>query len=221
MNEVATRSEIAQDKQWDVDSVYATQQEWDADFAKIPDLLKPVINMRGKLATPEAVATVFEAEDKLGVLLGKLYLYAHMMEDVDTAVGENQARMGKVRSQFAMISGDSAYIRPEILKQSEETLREWREHAALKKFRRTMDLLFREKPHTLSTEEETLLGLASDIFSIPYESFSKLTNADLKFKPVRDAEGAEHAVSNGSFLPLLQSGDRALRKAAFGSIYEG
>ncbi len=87
-------------------------------------------------------------------------------------------------------------------------------------YRRSIDLLLREKPHTLSTEEETLLGLASDIFSLPYESFSKLTNADLKFKPAKDSSGEERTVSNGSFLSLLQDADRELRKSAFGSIYE-
>ena len=221
MTAVATRSEIALNARWDVESVYASPAEWEADFSRIPSLLKPVVDMRGKLTTPEALAKVFQAEDELGLLLGKLHLYAHMMEDVDTTVGENQARMGKIRAQWAKISGDTAYIRPEILMQSEETLKAWRDHDALKGFRRTMDLLFREKPHTLSTEEETLLGLSSDIFSIPYESFSKLTNADMKFKSVHDGAGTEHAVSNGSFLSLLQSTERPLRKAAFGSIYEG
>ncbi|MCC6547603.1 oligoendopeptidase F [Candidatus Sumerlaeota bacterium] len=221
MTTVAARSEIARESQWDVDSIYPSPQQWEADFERIAEHLGPITEMRGRLSTPEALARVFEAEDTLGVLLNKLYLYAHMMEDVDTTVGDNQARMGKVRAQIARINGETAFIRPEVLKQPEETLKAWRDHPALKDFRRTMDLLFREKPHTLGTEEETLLGLSSDVFSIPYEAFSKLTNADMKFKPVRDGDGNERAVSNSSFLPLLQSGDRNLRKAAFASIYEG
>ncbi|HMZ51958.1 MAG TPA: oligoendopeptidase F, partial [Candidatus Sumerlaeota bacterium] len=119
MTVVATRSEIALNARWDVESVYTSPAEWEADFSRIPSLLKPVVDMRGKLTTPEALAKVFQAEDELGLLLGKLHLYAHMMEDVDTTVGENQARMGKIRAQWAKISGDTAYIRPEILMQSE------------------------------------------------------------------------------------------------------
>ena len=46
-----------------------------------------------------------------------------------------------------------------------------------------------------------------------------LVNADLKFDPVRDSSGQEYEVTGGSFIPLMQSPDRELRKAAFESLY--
>lgn len=221
METVKTRDQIPAENKWDVESIYATPEVWEQDLARVPALLKALTDLRGKLTSAQAVAEVFAAEDTLGVLMNKLYLYAHMKEDEDTAVGENQARMGRVRSLFAKISGECAYIRPEILSHPEQTLRSWREEVILMQYRRSIDLLLREKPHTLSTEEETLLGLASDIFSVPYESFGKLTNADLKFSNAQDSKGNEHPVSNGSFYSLLLDGDRTLRRNAFGAIYEG
>lgn len=220
MQSPANRSDINSTHLWDVDSVYATPAVWEEDFKKLDGMLQPVVAMQGKLKSPAAVAKAFVAQDALGLLQGKLYLYAHMKEDEDTNVSDNQARMSRIRSEFAKISGATAWIQPEILEQDEETLRAWTSAAELKDYRRSMELLVREKPHTLSAQEETLLGLAGDVLSNPYESFGKLTNADLKFENAVDAEGNEHPVSNGSLGPLLQSRDRVLRKNAWGSLYK-
>ncbi|CAN5458911.1 oligoendopeptidase F [soil metagenome] len=214
------RSEIPVSQQWDVQSVYATAADWEADFARIPALLKPVVDMRGKLTSAAAVAEVFRAEDELGIVMNRIYLYAHMLEDSDLTVGENQARMGRVRSQYAKIGGELAFIRPEILGQPEATLRAWATEPTLAPYKRSMMELLREKPHTLSVQEETLLGLAGDIFSTARESFGKLTNADMKYDDATDSEGNKHTVTSGSFYSLLQKSDRALRQSAFEQIYK-
>ena len=221
MSQPKLRSEIDPANQWDVDSVYASVEEWEKDFARIGDLLEPIVALKGKLDSPAAVAAVYRAEDALGMLLGKLYLYAHMREDSDLSVGENQARMARMRAQYARIGGEVAFINPQILALPEETIKAWMDAPELKEYRRSLELLLREKPHTLTEAEETLLGLASDLFSTPQEAFGKLTNADLKFADATDAEGHAHPVSNGTFLSLLMKKDRELRRAAFGSIYAG
>ncbi len=221
MSGVKTRDQITSDMTWDSESVYATPEAWEVDFKRLPALLEPVVEMKGKLTTAENVAEVFRREDALSLTLEKLHLYAHMLEDQDTQVGENQARMGRLKSQFAKISGQIAWISPEILTQSEETLNAWANDPALAAFKRSMTLLIRNKPHMLSSEEETLLGLASDALSTPYQTFSVLTNADMTFDPAVDAQGKEHEVTNGSYSVLLQESDRQLRESAFSSIYKG
>jgi oligoendopeptidase F len=221
MSQVKHRSEIQLADQWDVDSVYPSVEAWEADFVRIPDLLAPVLSLKGKLDNPAAVAAVYRAEDELGKLIGKLYLYAHMREDADLSVGENQARMARIRAQYARIGGELAFINPQILALPEATIRAWMDAPELTDYRRSLDLLLREKPHTLSEQEETLLGMASDLFSTPQEAFGKLTNADLKFADALDAKGEKHAVSNGTFFTHLMSNDRELRRSAFGAIYAG
>ncbi|MBI1292158.1 oligoendopeptidase F [bacterium] len=221
MSQVKHRSEFDPADQWDVDSVYPNVEAWEADFVRIPDLLAPITALKGKLDSPAAVAAVYRAEDELGKIVGKLYLYAHMREDVDLSVGENQARMARIRAQYARIGGEVAFINPQILALPEETIRSWMDAPELAEYRRSLQLLLREKPHTLSEQEETLLGMASDLFSTPHEAFGKLTNADMKFTDATDAAGASHQVSNGTFYSLLLSKDRDLRRSAFGAIYAG
>ena len=48
---------------------------------------------------------------------------------------------------------------------------------------------------------------------------SVFRNADLKFPEVEDKDGEKHQLTNGSFVPLLESSDRVLRKNAFDAYY--
>ena len=48
---------------------------------------------------------------------------------------------------------------------------------------------------------------------------SMFRDADLKFPDAVGKDGETHQVTQGSYIPLMQSGDRALRKSAFESMY--
>lgn len=214
------RDQIEKKFKWDVEGVFASPEEWEVEFSQIDSLVQPVLELKGKLTDATAVAEVFAAEDTLGATIEKLYLYAHMKEDEDTSVGTNQARMSRVQAKYAEISGQLAWITPEILAQQEGVLKDWARMEVLAPFRRSMMLLLREKPHTLSAEEETLLGMAGEIFSSPHDSFSKLSNADMTFPDAIDSEKKPHEVTNGTFYTLLLDSDRGLRESAFRSIYK-
>jgi oligoendopeptidase F len=214
------RDQIEKKFKWDVEGVFSSPEEWEVEFSQIDSLVQPVLELKGKLTDATAVAEVFAAEDTLGTTIEKLYLYAHMKEDEDTSVGTNQARMSRVQAKYAEISGQLAWITPEILAQKEDVLKDWARMEVLAPFRRSMMLLLREKPHTLSAEEETLLGMAGEIFSSPHDSFSKLSNADMTFPDAIDSEKKPHEVTNGTFYTLLLDSDRGLRESAFRSIYK-
>jgi oligoendopeptidase F len=61
--------------------------------------------------------------------------------------------------------------------------------------------------------------MASDALSSPYKTFSLLNNADLKFPEVKDSKGGSHALTHGSYIKLMESADRELRRNAFGGLY--
>ncbi len=75
------------------------------------------------------------------------------------------------------------------------------------------------REHILSPELEKLLADAGEMAQAPGDVYSMLVNADLKFEPIKDSRGQEYEVTGGSFIPLMQSPDREVRKAAFTSLY--
>src|SRR5690606_31987032 len=76
------------------------------------------------------------------------------------------------------------------------------------------------KPHTLSAQEERLLALGSSALRGHSETFSQLTNVDMKFGRVRDDSGAERELTQSSFSSFLQQRDPSVRREAFHAFYK-
>ena len=75
------------------------------------------------------------------------------------------------------------------------------------------------RAHILSAQEETLLAALGEVADGPDTIGSALRNADLRFDDAIDSEGVAHPLSAGTFGPLMESADRALRKSAFDNCY--
>jgi oligoendopeptidase F len=120
------------------------------------------------------------------------------------------------------VAGASAFATPEIMAIDDETLdRFYRECPALETWRRSLYRIRRRKAHILSDKEEKLLAAAGEMADGPDAIGSALRNADLRFDDAVDADGGRHPLSAGTFGPLMESEDRALRKSAFENCYRG
>lgn len=216
---IPARSEIPADQTWDLEYLYKSPPDWDADFARLDELVQPILALRGELSTAESALALFEAEDALGRLLEKLYAYAHHREDEDTGNEANQARTARIASKYSQIAAATAWTTPELLANDASVLEAWRDDARLATYRFTLVKLLRQKAHTLSEAEETLLSAAAEVFRVPSEAFSMLTNADMEFPDAVDSSGKPHPLSNGRYGSLLENKDRALRRDAFGKLY--
>ncbi|WP_436756540.1 hypothetical protein, partial [Streptomyces sp. URMC 124] len=71
--------------------MFADQQAWDDSFAKLKDLLKKTADYQGKLNNAASIKECFELEDEISYHAERLYVYAHMHHDEDTANPTYQA----------------------------------------------------------------------------------------------------------------------------------
>ena len=79
--------------------------------------------------------------------------------------------------------------------------------------------LIRRKQHVLSKESEALMAQMSEIAGAPKQIFSMINNADIKFGRIHDEDGDEIEVTHGNYISLMESSDRAVRKAAYENLY--
>ena len=63
------------------------------------------------------------------------------------------------------------------------------------------------------------MALTGEMTGSPDNIFSMFNDADLKFPDATDKDGNKHQVTHGSYIPLMHSNDRELRKSAFESLY--
>ncbi|MHB9139955.1 MAG: oligoendopeptidase F, partial [Victivallaceae bacterium] len=219
-NELPLHSELPVELTWDLTPLYKKHDAWEKDFKAIDPLVGKFMSFKGRLAeSPEALAGAIAAMDDMERLAEKVYTYAHLKADEDTGNSGNSALVDRISSKFAKISGETAWFDPEFMSIPLEIIGKFMKSKILKFYKRSLDELLRERPHTLSEKEERILGLSSDVMNNAHKTFSKLNNADMKFPKVKNDQGKRVMLTHGNYIDFLESHDREVRHGAFNAMF--
>ncbi len=218
---IPKRSEVPEEFTWDVSHIFRDEAAWEEALQEFGAYPEKVAALAGHLNDSAAVLlSAFTLQDEIEVKAGMLYGYASLCSDVNTADSHFQAMRSKARSALIALGGAAAFFEPELMSVPAETLeRFYQEEPKLLTYRRVIDRIRHKADHILDPASEQLLAQAREIAGAPDQIGSILRNADLRFPSVPDADGQEHELTNGSFVPLLESADRVLRKNAFDAYY--
>lgn len=206
---------------WDLSSLYKDDQDWEAHLPEIDSKIEKAASFRGRLKDAQAIRQYFEAETDLELLLSDIFEYAFLRKSEDTADQKAQKMYAAAMSAYVKASTATAFAQPEMLSLPEKTLRAIAEDPQLADYRYTMEKLVREKPHTLTADQEQLLAGFGEVFSAPKNIANTLQEADLTFEPAADTQGEMHEVADSSYILLQNSTDRVLRRNAFMNFYKG
>lgn len=205
---------------WDLEKIYPDTASWEKDFARIRPEADKFTAFRGRLGeSAETLKRAIEQSDAFDRLVEKVYVYAHLKSDENTADNTARARLDRVESLLAEISGEHAFFTPEIMAVDEERMKSFLESETLAFYRRSLEDLLRDKPHTLSEKEERVIGLYSEVLGAPEKIFSLLDDADMTFGKVRDAKGDMVELTHGNYRKFLESPDRRVRRSAFKKMF--
>ena len=162
----------------------------------------------------------FRLDDEISLAFDALVHYAQRRSDEDTRVAAYQEMVSQVTRFAVEIQSAAAFETPELLAISDEDMnRLYAEAPELELYRLNIDRIRRRREHVLSDKEEAILAAAGEMAASPDDIYSMLNDADLKFPDAVDKDGNKHPVTHGTFIPLMQSYDRVLRKSAFDSLY--
>lgn len=220
--QIPARNEVPKELTWDLEAIFPTDDAWELEFTQLGKDISDIKEYQNKLAdSAENLLGLFKLEDELSIRLGKLYTYANMRSDEDTANAAYQAMSQKVMSLLVAFSSNISYVEPEILAIDEVRIDAFlQESTELKYYEKALDDITRKRKHTLSKEEEELLSEAAEAMQTPSQVFGMLNNADLQFPTIKDEQGEEVALTHGRYIRFLESSDRSVRKAAFEAIYQ-
>ncbi|HHT44369.1 MAG TPA: oligoendopeptidase F family protein, partial [Fastidiosipila sp.] len=220
-NDVPNRADVNVEETWDVEAIFATPDAFESAFTSLKERLPKYKEYVGKLKDAKVLAEFLTVSRDDMIDMGKLYVYAHLKNDENTADTTNMGLFMRARQLHAEIGSALSFYRPEIASWAEgevesligadETLVEWT------KF---LDEITRFSPHTLTENEEKILAEFSPVLNTGSSVFSVLTNADFKFPQVPDEDGKEIELTASRYGRLMQSKNRDVRKAAFLGMYK-
>ncbi|WP_026832479.1 oligoendopeptidase F [Exiguobacterium undae] len=221
MAEVLTRNDVNVEETWNLESIYETNEAWEEEFESVKAMLPLLVEYKGRLAQTDAI--LFEGlqlRDEVSRRLHKLYTYAHMRYDENTADSFYQAMNDRARTLASQIGATLAFMTPELLEVPEETIASYLEkNPDLALYRHAFDELNREREHVLSEAEEAILAKAGEVLGQSGTTFGMLNNADMKFPKIKGEDGEETELTHGRFITFMESKDRSIREAAFKAMY--
>ena len=218
---VLKRDEIPEEFKWKLEDIFPSDEAWEEAYKKAESLAEKGAGYRGRLcSSAKELLEFLRYDDEADLEISALYSYASMRSDQDTAVPKYQDYSLRMSALLVKLSAATAFVRPEIISIDDETMEPfYKEEPGLELYRRSLTRLRRDREHTLSEKEEAIIARASSVRSGASNAYELFMGADIKFPSVEDSEGNLHELTNSTYIPLVESGDRVLRKNAFETLY--
>ena len=218
---IRARDQIPQEDTWALEDLYPSDESWEQALSALTARQAEAAAFAGKLGESGETLCAFlhlvEDVDGQSELLAN---YAMRKADQDTRNATYQAMVGKLMGVLTAVGAAFSFATPEIMAIPEEALEGFYKAApGLERYRRYLNNERRRREHTLSAAEERLLAAAGEMANAPDTVFGSFLNADMRYPDAVDSEGKPHALSQSTFVPLEESGDRALRKSAYENLY--
>ena len=207
---------------WCLEDMFESDDFWEEEFGRLQRMIFQYEDFEGTLGeSADSLLEYLKFNDETNLLMERLYVYANMRYHQDMANSMYQEFAARAQKLMVEISGASAFAEPEILEITTEKINIFfNENPELDTYKRYISEILRGKNHTLDKKTETILAKSRQMANAAENIFSMYNGADIKFPSITTEEGEEIEITHGNFVPLLESVDREVRKAAFEGVYE-
>lgn len=220
-SKILKRSEVAPENRWRLEDIYSTNNLWEEDFSRIKEMAKKLAGFEATIGqSSNNLVECLNAEAAMNRLFEKVYVYAQMKSHEDTTDAYYQGLADRSDALDTEVSSASSFITPGILQIADEVLDNYiNENKELQFYSVYIEDIRRNKPHILSSLEEQLLAMSSELSNAPGSIYNMINNADIKFPVIKDENGNEVELTKGRYTSFMESSDRRVRKDAFEAMY--
>ncbi len=177
-NELPKRNEVKSENTWNLSDMFESKKAWEKSLEDIKAESEKIVALEGKVG--ESGANLLAALNSFALMDEKIsiaYNYASRLYDEDTTNTAHQAMEAKAMSLYSDVYSKCAFLDPEIIAISDETLEKYySEVPELELYRKYIEEVQRVKEHLLSAEMEKLVALTSEMSRVSSDSFSNSIN---------------------------------------------
>ena len=205
---------------WDLDELYKDDKEFLIDY----NLTRVRLANMNKDCFKDGVSlyNFLEEEDDILMVLEKIYNYASLSYDLDTSNNKALALKEKAVDLYQEYNKQVSFFTPKFLSLEKEVVDNfYKECSKLKKYKISLDRIYRYKEHTLNEENEELLSKISSVFDRSGKTYNVLTDCDISFGKITDTNNKRVELTDSNYQLFLQSNNQKVRKNAFLTLHRG
>ncbi len=214
------REDIPYNYKIDLTELFKTEEDFNKEIEELYKYIDKIKLYKEKVY--ENLYELLELDTNISKRIERLFIYAHINNDIDLSNDKYNRYYGNVIKLNKKYSELSSYIIPELMKYEYNDIEKmYKKDKRLLEYEIILKDIFRKKEYVLSEKEEKIISKLSDIFNIPEDTFSKLTDVDLKFGCIKDNNNKKVEINNSNYATYLESSNRKVRKNAFKTLYKG
>jgi len=222
MSSVPERSDVAAQYKWDLDSLFESDEAWEAAYEEATEQLDQLRAFEDDATeSAQRLAELLDCYETVMRQIADVSAYARMRRDEDTRDSDAQAMSTRAQSLSSTAASATSFIEPAIQELDRSTLSEMVEsEPRLAEYEHFFDDILRAKPHTRSPEIENLLAEMSEVTGASGEIYEMLTNADMSFPTVETPDGEATEITLNNFTTLQKHPDREFRQRVYEAFYD-
>jgi oligoendopeptidase F len=216
------RSELDPRYTWNLESIYVSLDDWEADFARVSERVAALERLRGTLGrSAAALFNALQERDEVLMAVERLATYSGLRASEDQTNATYIALDDRAHAFLARGAAASAFFEPEIVELGQDAVERFiDELPELGTYRHYFHNLFRRKEHVRSDEVEAVLALASEPLAAFRGTFHALADADLRFAAFEDEQGNTVPLEQNGQYRYLISPDRRVRQQVWERYYD-
>ena len=215
-----SRENVPENLKWRLEDIFPTNEDWEKSFEFYKSSYPKMTEYKGKLHDADVLLEFLNLRESLGLVLSKLYVYARMRKDEDTANPVYQAMTDRIEALAVDSESATSFVMPELVKISDDEIDKLVSDDRFKNFDVLLKEVKRNKKIVLSEAEEKIIADIGSFSDGARQIFSMFDNADIRFKDVVLPDGTAVKMSHGVYSLLLQNENQNVRRDAFNSMFE-
>ncbi|MBN8460613.1 MAG: oligoendopeptidase F [Verrucomicrobia bacterium] len=179
----------------DADAWRAELRQADALLAKLDAAAKDWTSSATKMAdTLDLISTLNERGDRL-------YAYAKLQNDMDLSDPQFTGMIGEIQAQEVKLNTASAFLAPGLLALGDEKVAAYlKAEPRLAPYRFSLEKILRNRSHTLSEAEESIVAQMGLFADTPVKVSNLLNDVDMPPAEVTLSDGTKVALTESNFL---------------------
>ncbi|MBF4693081.1 M3 family oligoendopeptidase [Fusibacter ferrireducens] len=176
--------------QWHLEKIFADTTEFNANAENLNrELIPKLMNFKGQLSDPKQLEACLTLYLEASILSDKLYVYASMLQDTNTANSDYQEYVSTAMDAYANLEEAAAFINPELMTYTDDELIHLSKKRQFQPFESFFLSLVDERAHVLTEEAENVLAYATEFSEMPKKIYDQLTTSDVHYDDFLDPLG--------------------------------
>ena len=219
MEKQKERKDINIEDTWDLTLIFKSDEAFYSELDKVTKELNEITKYQDHILDSSSTLLSFLRDsDNDERKLYKLYYYAHLKLDQDTANTTYQEMEGKVANLLQKYSILTSFVMPELMKGDYNKVLEYiNKNKELEVYRFNLECIYRYQNHSLNHDEEKIISMLSKSLDTAESTFESLTDADMTFPDI--VIGDNHLeLTESNYSTYLDSPNIEIRKQAFNNL---